>query len=99
MVPTNLNDVRKARRNEVSAETLERFETEPDFLYRVITDDESWFFKETLKPRCTMWNDTHHILQDRRKLARGNEKSGKWSSFLFIIAEYFIKNLYHLVPP
>jgi hypothetical protein len=30
MVPKNLNDDQKVRRNEVSAEMLERLETEPD---------------------------------------------------------------------
>jgi hypothetical protein len=45
MVPKNLNDDQKARRNEVSAEMLERRETKPDFLNRVITCDESWFFE------------------------------------------------------
>jgi hypothetical protein len=31
--------------NEVSAETIEQLETEPDFLNRVITGDESLFFE------------------------------------------------------
>jgi hypothetical protein len=42
MVPKKLNnDGKKAGRNEVSAEMLERLETEPDFLSRVMTGDES----------------------------------------------------------
>jgi hypothetical protein len=45
MVPKNLRDDQKAGRNEVSAEMLERPETKPDFLNRVITGDESWFFE------------------------------------------------------
>jgi hypothetical protein len=45
MIPKNLNDDQKARRNEVSAEMLQRLETESDFLNRVITDDESWVFE------------------------------------------------------
>jgi hypothetical protein len=45
MVPENLNDDQKARRNEVSAEMLQRLETEPDFLNGVITGDESWFLE------------------------------------------------------
>jgi hypothetical protein len=32
MVLKDLNDYQKARRNKVSAEMLERLETEPDFL-------------------------------------------------------------------
>jgi hypothetical protein len=45
MVPENLNDNQKACQNEVSAETLERLETEPDFLNRVIRSYKSWFFE------------------------------------------------------
>jgi fibronectin type 3 domain-containing protein len=35
----NLNDNQKAGRNQVSVEMLERLETEPDFLNRVIRGD------------------------------------------------------------
>jgi hypothetical protein len=40
-VSKNLNDDRKTRRIEVSAEMLERLKAEPDFLNRVITGEES----------------------------------------------------------
>jgi hypothetical protein len=40
-IPENMNGNQKARRNEVSAEMLERLETELDFLTRVITSDGS----------------------------------------------------------
>jgi hypothetical protein len=36
-----VNDDKKTRRIEVSAEMLERLETEPDFLHRVIRGGES----------------------------------------------------------
>jgi hypothetical protein len=45
MVPKILSDDQKARRNEVSAEMLQRLESEPGFLTRVITGDESWFYE------------------------------------------------------
>jgi hypothetical protein len=45
MVPKIWNDDQKARRIEVSVEMLEQFETEPDFLNRVVTGDEIWFFE------------------------------------------------------
>jgi hypothetical protein len=45
MVPENLNDDQKAHRNEVSAEMLQRLETEPDFVNGVVTGDESWFLE------------------------------------------------------
>jgi hypothetical protein len=41
MVPKDLNDDQKSRRNDVSREILERLETELDFLNRVITSDGS----------------------------------------------------------
>jgi hypothetical protein len=44
MFPKNLNDDQEARRNEVSAEMLERLDTEPEFVNRFITGDESWLF-------------------------------------------------------
>jgi hypothetical protein len=40
-----LNDDEEAGRNEVSVEMLERLETEPAFLIRVITGGESWFLE------------------------------------------------------
>jgi predicted DNA-binding protein YlxM (UPF0122 family) len=41
MISKNLNDDQNARRKELSAEMLERLETEPGFLNRVVTGDES----------------------------------------------------------
>jgi hypothetical protein len=41
----NFNTDQKARRNEMSAEMLERLETEPDIVYRFIIGDEHWFFE------------------------------------------------------
>jgi hypothetical protein len=45
MVSKNLNDDQRARRKEVSAEMLERLETEPDILNWVVIGNESWFFE------------------------------------------------------
>jgi hypothetical protein len=64
MVPKNL-DNQKAGQNEVSAEMLERLETDLDFLTRVM---KVGFPNMTLKPRGRVRNGTHHSLQDRRKL-------------------------------
>jgi hypothetical protein len=41
----NSNDDQKVGRNGVSAEMLERLQTEPDFHTRVITGNESWFYE------------------------------------------------------
>jgi hypothetical protein len=45
MVPENLNYDRKERRNEISAERLERLDTEPDFFNGVVPCGESRFFE------------------------------------------------------
>jgi hypothetical protein len=63
-----LNDDQKAGRNEVSAEILERLETQPGFLIRVITGDESLFFEYNPEAKRQSKNGTRHSLQDRRKL-------------------------------
>jgi hypothetical protein len=68
-LPKNLNDDRKARRNEVSTEMLERLETEPDFLTRVITADERWFCEYDRDTERQSEDVTRHSPQDRRKLA------------------------------
>jgi hypothetical protein len=92
MVPKHLNDDQKARRNEASAETLERLETEPDFLTRVIAGDESWFldYDPETKRQSREW---HTSQSPRQKKARMS-KSRQWSSFSSILAGWFIKNLY-----
>jgi hypothetical protein len=42
MVPKNLTDEQKENRRNICQEILDRLETEPDFMDRVITGDESW---------------------------------------------------------
>ena len=45
LVPKNLSDEQKDNRVLVSRELLDRVTSEPDFLQRVITGDETWVFK------------------------------------------------------
>jgi hypothetical protein len=67
--PKNLNDDQKKRRNEASAEMLERLETQPDFPTRVKTGDESWFFE--YNPETNRQNKKWHTSQSPgRKKAR-----------------------------
>jgi hypothetical protein len=49
-VPKYYNDNQKAHKKEVLAEMFEQLETEADFVTRVMTGDEGWFFNMTLKP-------------------------------------------------
>jgi hypothetical protein len=67
MVPKYSIDDQKGRRNEVSAEMLERLETEPDFLNRVLTGDESWLFEydsETMR-QSEEWHTPHSPRQKK----------------------------------
>jgi len=45
LVPKLLTDEQKGRRVAVASEILDRLQTEPDFLDRVITGDETWIFE------------------------------------------------------
>ena len=45
MVPRLLNDDQKERRMQVCQDIMERLQTEPDLLRRVITGDETWSFE------------------------------------------------------
>lgn len=55
MVPRLLNDDQKECRMQVCQDIIERLQTEPDLLCRVITGDETWIFEydpETKHPSC-----------------------------------------------
>ena len=55
MVPKLLNDAQKERRVQVCEDIIERLETEPNLLAKVITGDESWVFEydpETKRQSC-----------------------------------------------
>ena len=44
IVPKNLSDEQKEVRKNLSIDALNQIESDPNFLKRVITCDESWFF-------------------------------------------------------
>jgi hypothetical protein len=75
MVLKHLNDDQKGRRNEASAEMLEWLETETNFLYRVITGDENWFFEYV--PEIMSQREEWHTPQSpSQKKARKNHENG-----------------------
>jgi len=45
MVSKNLLDEQKAHQMNIAQDCLKQVESDPTFLHRVITGDESWFFK------------------------------------------------------
>jgi Skp family chaperone for outer membrane proteins len=72
-VPTNFNNDHKERQNEVSAEMLERLETEQDFLNQAITGDERRFFE--YDPKTKRQSEEWHTSQSpRQKKARINKE-------------------------
>jgi hypothetical protein len=72
MVPKKLNDDQKACLNEVSAEMLERLETEPDVLNRIITADESWFFECDPETRrlSEEWHTPQSLRQKKTRISK-----------------------------
>jgi hypothetical protein len=67
LVPTNLSDEQKENRVLVSREILDRVTSEPDFLQRVITGDETWVFvyDPTTKRQSSQWHTSSHLDQRR----------------------------------
>ena len=51
MVPRLLNDDPKERRLQVCRDVIERLQTEPDLLRRVIIGDETWIFEYDLETK------------------------------------------------
>jgi hypothetical protein len=73
-----VNDDQKTRRNEVSAEMLERLENEPDFLNRVITDKESWFseYDPETKRQSEEWHTPQAPRQKEARMSKLKIKNG-----------------------
>jgi hypothetical protein len=65
MVPKDLNDEEKSGLKEISAEMFERLGNEPDFLTRVITGDESWFYE--YDPDTKRQSEEWHMPQSPRQ--------------------------------
>ena len=65
-----LNEAQKERRVQVCQDILEQLETEPNFLKRVATGNESWFleYDPLTKPQSLEWKSA---LSPRPKKARG----------------------------
>ena len=91
MVPKLLNNDQKQRRVEVCEDILQRVETEPDLLERVITGDESWIFEfdpET-KRQSLQWKCPG---SPRPKKARQSKSQVK----LMLIAFFDIRGIVHM---
>jgi histone-lysine N-methyltransferase SETMAR len=91
MVPRLLNDDQKERRTQVCQDIIERLETEPDLLGKVITGDESWIFEydpETKRQSC-QWKSPG---SPRPQKARQSSSKIK----LLLIAFFDIRGIVHI---
>lgn len=93
MVPRLLNDDQKERRTQVCQDIIERLETEPDLLGKVITGDESWIFEydpETKRQSC-QWKSPGSPRPQKARQSRSKIK-------LLLIAFFDIRGIVHTTP-
>ena len=91
LVPKNLSDEQKDNRVLVSWELLVRVTSEPDFLQRVITGDETWVFEydPTTKRQSSEW---HTFQSPRPKNTRMRKSRVKSMLFFFYSKEIVHKD-------
>jgi len=77
LVPKNLSDEQKDNRALVSRELLDRVTSEPDFLQRVITGDETWVFEydPTTKRRSSEWHTSQSPRPKKARMSKSRVKS------------------------
>jgi len=80
LVPKNLSDERKDNRVLVSRELLDRVTSEPDFLQRVITGDETWVLE--YDPRTKRQGSEWHTSQSPR-LKKARMSKSRVKTMLF----------------
>jgi len=95
LVPKNLSSELKDSRVLVSREPLDRVTSEPDFLQRVITGDETWVFE--YNPTTKRQSSELHTSQSPRpKKARMSKSRVKSMLIIFFIQrELFTRSLCH----
>ena len=69
MVPKLLNNDQKMRRIQMSQDILENFDSNPNFLKKVITGDETWVFEYDPNFRVSIGR----VLNDHGLTKRGNQ--------------------------
>jgi len=77
LVPKNLSDEQKDNRVLVSQELLDRVTSEPSFLQRVITGDETWVFKydPTTKRQDSEWHTSQSLRPKKARMSKSRVKS------------------------
>jgi len=76
-VPKNLPDEQNDNPVLVSRELLDRVTSEPNFLQRVITGDESWVFEcdPTTKRQSSEWHTSHSSRTKKARMSKSRVKS------------------------
>jgi len=96
LVPKNLSDEQKDNRVLVSRELLDRVTSEPNFLQRVITGDETWVFEydPTTKRQSSEWHTSHSPRPKKARMSKSRVKS-------MLIIFFYSKGIVHkeFVPP
>jgi histone-lysine N-methyltransferase SETMAR len=67
-VPRQLTDDQKRTRLDISRHLLSRYEDEPNFIYRIVTQDETWvhlFDPESKRKQSMQWKDTINFLDSQ----------------------------------
>ena len=90
MVPKLLNDDQKERRVQVCEDIIERLETEPNLLAKVITGDESWVFEydPEIKRQSCEWKSPGSPRPQKARQSRSKIK-------LLLIAFFDIRGIVH----
>ena len=90
MVPKLLLDDQKERRVLVCKDTLERLETEPNLLDKVISGDESWIFDDPeTKRQSLQWKSAGSPRPKKAKMSKSKMK-------LMFIAFFDISGIVHM---
>jgi len=97
LVPKNLSDEQKDNYVLVSLELLDRVTSEPDFLQRVISGDETWVFEydPTTKRQISEWQTSQSPRPKKARMSKSRVKS------MLIIFIFDSKGIVHkkFMPP
>ena len=90
MVPRLLNDHQKEHHMQICQDIIERLQTEPDLLRRVITGDEMWIFEYQLetKRQSSQWKSLTSL---RSKKARQSKSKVK----VMLITFFNVRGIVH----
>ena len=95
--PRFLTDEQKENRVSISRELLDRVRGNPDFLYQVITGDETWVFEydpET-KRQSSEWQSTESSRPKKARMSKSKMKSMVIVFFFLTLKALSIRSSYY----